>query len=141
MTDQRNRILARVTSDPGFRTIMRVASLGLCTDEWSLWNQGQCGIYALALIAWRPTLRFGSVCDQNGPYHHFAHDDDYAWDSSGRHTLPYLGLSPEPHDFMELDGNPLEHGLPEDMASANGPESDLADATDHIRRNHILDDE
>lgn len=116
----------------------RVAASGGVIDEWRRWNQGQCGIYALALIQLRPALRFGSVCDAEGAYHHFAHDDDFAYDSAGRHLLPYLGLFPMPGDFMLLDGCAAFYGLPEDMESEHGAESDIADAIDHIRRHNLL---
>lgn len=78
---------------------------GYVIDEWDIWQQGNCGIYAAALIRHDPTLRLGTLvdryfdeddqCEYDHPVHFFAHDDQFAYDSAGRHSLPYVGVSLE----------------------------------------------
>jgi len=99
------------------------------TDEWRRWQQGGCLEYALALISLSPGLRFGSLTDSDGAVvHHFAYDDDYAYDSAGRHVHPYRGV----------DGTltPLLADFPSDY---DEPDPDLIpDAVAHIIRHGIL---
>lgn len=70
---------------------------GYVVDEWSRWQQGGCLAYAVALIELRPNLRLGTLAMTDGEYcipaHHFAYDDTYAYDSAGRHALPYRGVT------------------------------------------------
>lgn len=102
----------------------------MITDQWRTWQQGGCLEYALALISERPTLRFGSLEDDEGTVvHHFAHDDTYAYDSAGRHPLPYRGI--------DGDLTPLLDDFPTDYDEPD-PEL-LPDAVAHIRRNRTLD--
>jgi hypothetical protein len=94
-------------------SLLRLQQRGYCTDEWWRWQQGQCGTYAVALMRLRPQLRFGThgITRAGGgdassgwsPEHHFAHDDTYAYDSAGRHPLPYHGVYGDA-DYCELDG-------------------------------------
>jgi hypothetical protein len=121
-----------------------LAAGGYCTDEWDRWQQGQCGTYALALLRLDPRLRLGTFGmtdsgdgDASGgwrPAHHFAHDSTHAYDSAGRHPLPYLGIIPGDADYAELDGDPEYWGLP-----GEADEQDIADARAHARRNRILE--
>jgi len=41
-------------------------------------------------------------------YHVFAHDDEYAYDSLGRHPLPYTGVGPYPLRQL-LDQDPADY--------------------------------
>lgn len=107
----------------------------VCTDEWAIWQQGRCGIDALALMELDPSLRLGSL--DNG-VHFFAHDDEFAYDSGGRHRLPYVGidgtLAP-----CDLDQDPRYWGLPDDAAGLEGPEPHLTAAKVHAKRNGVLE--
>jgi hypothetical protein len=124
-------------------TLADLRAAGYCTDEWSRWQQGQCGTYATALIRKHPGLRFGTAGrTENGggdasggwwPAHHFAHDDQHAYDSAGRHPLPYHGVHGD-MDYSELDGDPDDWGLPGEEGT--GPD-DLAAALRHAARNRI----
>jgi hypothetical protein len=82
-----------------------------------LWQNGGCAEYALALVEKYPNLTLGvnGAVDMYDPdwepwseepapletvNHVFAHDDTYAYDSLGRHPLPYhtpwdAGFKPE----------------------------------------------
>lgn len=104
------------------------------------WQTGQCGIYALALMRAHPGLRLGALSEtqEDGwlPFHFFAHDDAYAYDSAGRHRLPYLGLEGQA-DACELEIGPLSWwGIPDDESGPEGHDSALEDAREHIRRHH-----
>lgn len=114
---------------------------GYCVDQWFLWQQGMCQTYATALITARPDLRLGAAgyttLGKNGwsLKHFFAHDDDYAYDSAGRHPLPYTGINGD-FDHVELDSDPEAWGSP---FSEEGTDSlDLVDAVRHSVRNGIL---
>jgi len=61
------------------------------------WQHGNCDAYAKALLDMYPHLRLGVV---DGGNHFFAHDDQFAYDSIGRHTLPYNGIN---EDFGQVD--------------------------------------
>lgn len=75
------------------KSLVEVEEAGHCIAEWARWQQGGCCTYAVALIELRPHLRFGTLfCDEGIPQHHFAHDDEFAYDSAGKHPLPYLGI-------------------------------------------------
>jgi hypothetical protein len=126
-------------------TLRDLQQRGYCTDEWSRWQQGQCGTYAIALMRLKPQLRFGTLgSTRTGdgdassgwtPEHHFAHDDTYAYDSAGQHPLPYHGVHGDA-DYYELDGAP---GDWDRLSEEGSGEPDIADAQEHARRNRILD--
>jgi hypothetical protein len=128
---------------PRKRTLDDLAAAGYITDEWSRWQQGGCQTYALALIRLDPTLRLGVLGETDDGdaangwsiSHFIAHDDTYAYDSAGRHPLPYYGvaLSDEtpPCDYAELDQDPDWHEDP-------GTDQDRADAEAHALRHGII---
>lgn len=105
---------------------------GYITDEWQWWQQGFCDVYALALMDTFPTLRFGVLFDGDGcERHFFAHDDHWAYDSAGRHPLPYCGLDPRDLE-QELDHTPEDWG-----AGESGDSFLTAAAHAHIQRHRI----
>ena len=69
------------------------------------------------------------------PEHHFAHDDAYAYDSAGRHPLPYHGVHGEA-DYYELDGDPDDWAP---LSEEGSGEPDVVAAQEHARRQRILD--
>lgn len=100
-------------------------------DEW---QHGLCDCYALAMMQEHPHLRLGvagTTFDDNGggwwPNHYFAHDDTHAYDSLGKHPLPYNGSQGQ-FDHVELDQSPEAWGLPE-----NGGPDDIERARAQIR--------
>jgi hypothetical protein len=108
------------------------------------WQEGECGTYATALQRMRPGLMIGTAGGEPGDdeddwdvEHFFAHDQDAAYDSAGRHELPYTGrwryclLNINPHHFDVLSA---EHEP--DSAEA---ERAIAQAQQHITRHRILD--
>jgi hypothetical protein len=103
--------------------------------QFDRWSNGECGTYATALIRSKPGLQLGvaGTADSDGgwyPHHYFAHDQANAYDSSGRHPLPYHGVNNQ-FDHVEL-GHDLESwGLPEDEG---GDEDTLREATAHARK-------
>jgi len=98
-------------------------------DEWSRWQQGGCLEYAHALLSLNPALRFGSLDDDDASgVHFFAHDDTYAYDSAGRHPLPYQGI--DGTLFPMLDDNPEDYDEPDPSL--------IPDAVAHILRHGIL---
>jgi hypothetical protein len=118
---------------------------GYVTDEWERWQQGQCGTYALALLRMQPSLRLG-VCgitgngggDASGGWmaqHFYAHDDTHAYDSAGRHVLPYLCIDAPDIDYAELDARPADRDL---MSEEGTGEQDIAAAQAHARRHGTL---
>ncbi len=109
-----------------------LAAAGYVVDEWWRWQQGGCGTYALALLQSHPGLRLGVALDDRGAEtHFFAHDSVYAYDSAGRHRLPYLGVQPtDQFDQVLLDQNPDDWDLDE-------VPSDIPDAAAHQRRHRI----
>jgi hypothetical protein len=111
---------------------------GYCTDGWREWQQGGCHTYAHALKRLRPSLRFGElgVSDHGDggvrgwtPTHTFVHDDRYAYDSCGRHPLPYHGIDGEA-DVVALD---LEARDVEEFE-----EDTIDQAIAHAKRHRIL---
>lgn len=103
-----------------------VAAAGHVTDEWSRWQQGDCYTYAHALLRVKPSLKLGSL-DQG--MHLFAHDETHAYDSAGKHKLPYTGI----HGGSEQELN-VGHDW------YDGPhEPHIPDAIAHIKRNKILE--
>lgn len=116
---------------------------GWVTDEWAIWQQGWCGTYAVALMMVRPSLRLGMLVldldDGWMPLHFFAHDNAFAYDSAGRHPLPYTGLDPDVGARCELDVGPADdYGLPGEEAGPEGAEFWLAKALGHITRHTTL---
>lgn len=114
-------------------TFEDLRAAGYITDEWERWQQGFCDLYALALMDLYPALRFGVLLDSDWcERHFFAHDDQWAYDSAGRHPLPYYGVHGDLAHF-EPDQDPEDYGV-EDYSTA----SDLgAAAHAHIKRHHI----
>lgn len=111
------------------KSLVEVEAAGYCIAEWKRWQQGGCHVYASALIELMPHLRFGTLfCDEGIPQHHIAHDDEWAYDSAGRHPLPYLGLTTQ-MERCELDEDPEWY-----MDIYYG--EDIPDAKMHILRNH-----
>ena len=110
---------------------------------WREWQQGNCLEYAHALIRENPSLRFGVMGwaneDSNGEKfdiasHYFAHDDKHAYDSAGKHPLPYKGIDPDKTnhaDWSRTDQDPDEHELPD--------EDTINLARKHVREHGILD--
>jgi len=123
-----------------FDSLEEVQKTGHVTDEWSKWQQGKCGTYAVALTRLRPDLHFGTLVehddDYDVPVHHFAHDDKFAYDSAGKHPLPYRGI--EGHYTPVLHEQPDWYGIPEEEAGPEGPEEHIRAAMEHARRNRIL---
>lgn len=117
---------------------------------YSRWQTGECGTYARALTIMQPELRIGALgcledpADPDGGFsvsHFIAHDSTWAYDSLGRHPLPYLGVNGQ-FDHAELDCNAVHWGCVEDE---HGPEDGgeaqraLAAAIRHARRNRVLE--
>lgn len=119
-------------------TLDDLAAAGYCTDEWARWQQGGCDSYAAALIQARPHLRaamagytYASMGYEGTgwlPAHMFAHDGEYAYDSAGRHKLPYHGV------HGDLDYVVLDLGA-DDLESEP---AEIPDALAHAERNGIL---
>lgn len=106
---------------------------GYVIDEWKRWQQGGCLEYAVALIRRYPGLRFGTLGESDGDggwwvSHHIAHDDEWAYDSAGRHRLPYNGIDGV-LDVVELNGNAEDYEYPD--------EDEVAAALLHIERHGI----
>ena len=113
-------------------TLDDLAAAGFVIDEWARWQQGECGTYALALLAVYPQLRAGVLCDnKHAEVHFFAHDDRFAYDSAGVHSLPYRGVHGN-IPAMRLEQDFDWYGLEDDML-----EQDLAAASAHIERHKI----
>jgi hypothetical protein len=77
--------------------------------------------------------------DEGGwePTHYFAHDGEFAYDSAGRHPLPYHGVDGT-HDMSVLDQTAEDWGLPDEDIGPQ-PDLDIAAAQAHAARNGILD--
>lgn len=125
---------------PRQRTLAELADDGLCVDGWRRWQQGSCGTYAVALLRLRPDLTFGGTAFDvdGGPGHFVAFDDRFAYDSAGRHPLPYRGVHGDGR-WLGAIGDPADFGLPDEEAGPDGPEAELAAARDHIVAHGILD--
>lgn len=120
-------------------TLDRLADAGYCTVDWRRWQQGMCGTYAYALIQTDPTLRFGALgeSESDGGWrlsHHFAHDDRYAYDSAGRHPLPYHGINGH-LDLCHLDQH-IDDYAPLDEEGTD--EAEVTDARTHAETHQIL---
>lgn len=145
-------VLARMDVPTGHAPVLRtpcdfdglpgLTAAGYVTDDWNRWQQGDCGAYAIALTDAHPHLRFAvlgetwdGAGDASGGWsvrHFFAHDDTDAYDSAGRHPLPYYGIRGT-CDYVELDSDPDWHGLYEEHT-----EQDYADARDHAVKHRIV---
>lgn len=121
-------------------TLEDLAAAGYIVDEWEAWQQGDCDLYALALISLDPSLHFGVLGESyedewgGGWYerHYFAHDGSYAYDSAGRHTLPYHGVHGD-CDVVVLDQTPEDFGVQVGMRTAS-----LAAAVAHANRHGVM---
>jgi hypothetical protein len=114
------------------RELVALEHAGYITDEWARWQQGDCAIYAVALQQTHPGLRFGTLTNADGMLaHHFAHDDTHAYDSAGKHPLPYHGIKGD-LPGMYLDEQASDYGADEE-----GDPEDYEAAADHIRRHGI----
>lgn len=83
----------------------------------------------------------GHLDDEDGSFeigHAFAHDKTHAYDSSGKHPLPYLGIH---HQFThhELNQNPADYEFPEEESGPEGSAPNIRDAMAHASRNGILE--
>lgn len=114
-----------------------VRRAGYASEDYEYWQFGQCATYARALMQMKPSLKFGAMGVGSGehkyPTHYFAHDDRHAYDSAGRHPLPYHGITHHA-DYSELDQDPHDPRVPLDAC-----EQDITEAQDHARRNGILE--
>lgn len=140
-------------------TLDMLAEQGMVVEDWKRWQQGDCGIYAAALIRAYPHLRLGSLtarewdeddeCEYDNAWHFFAHDDTHAYDSAGVHPLPYYGLSPVPTGVMLMcitDEDPVDYGMETpvtddwigDGKCAEAYRADMADALAHARKHGLV---
>lgn len=111
---------------------------GYCHHDWNDWQQGGCVSYAHALLRIKPDLRFGvmgyTTTDKYGTHdedvHYYAHDDRYAYDSAGRHPLPYKGIRDQ-KDWTRTDQDPDDYDQPD--------EDEIADAMEHAKTHRILE--
>lgn len=96
------------------------------------WQTGDCGAYAVALRQMFPDTHYGVLGYFDGeffvPKHHFTHDDEFAYDSLGKHALPYHGVN----GMMDS-----EYGEEEWYYDEPHPE-DVADAMSHILLTHCV---
>lgn len=127
---------------PFYESLDAVADAGYVTDEWARWQRGLCAAYAVALVDAHPQLRFavmgqselgGGDASQGWRENHaFAHDDTHAYDSAGRHPLPYFGIEGD-NDYVELDSDPEDWGYRDEF------DDDLfVAAREHAARHEIL---
>jgi 8-oxo-dGTP diphosphatase len=132
----RRRHWRQGAADGGLEALRR---RGYCTDDWDRWQQGNCGTYAAALVRAHPHLSFGvaGYSDDDGwsPAHFFAHDDTHAYDSAGKHPLPYRGVHGD-MDIQELGHAPEDWGMPEEEGAGD---QEVSAAQEHARRNRIVE--
>ena len=88
----------------------------------------------------RPDLRMGVAGDEKNddgylaPDHYFAHDDHYAYDSTGPHPLPFTGR----WRYSQLDaGDPWV--LDAEHDSDDQAEKAITKAQEHATRHRVLD--
>ena len=106
-----------------------------------LWHRGYCAEYALALIKKNPHLHLGFSAEEDlhtewdpysgdpAPYtaisHVFAHDSDFAYDSLGKHPLPYFhsweaGYQPiSEHNYFGYNEQELIDALAENWSDGS----------------------
>jgi hypothetical protein len=110
----------------------------------SRWQTGNCGTYARALIQMRPGLRLGALGVRDDPddpesmsaEHYFAHDDTHAYDSLGKHPLPYTRPG---WPVQELDWP--DHGVAEEEFDTRDEIDDaLYRAQSHALKHRVLGD-
>jgi hypothetical protein len=78
------------------------------------WQKGMCDTYTKAMLDAYPHLRMGLLINPvtGIEQHYFAHDDDFAYDSIGRHPLPYTGYGENAGQFEQmLDQDPKDYGI------------------------------
>lgn len=114
----------------------------LCEDEWGIWQKGYCGTYAFALKFFNPSLKpYAGIMlwgDSRVHTHIFMCDDKYAYDSAGKHSLPYYGVdvnSWQEVELIDLD----DFAIMDDEAGPEGWFYWFNRAIQHIVRNRILD--
>ena len=102
-----------------------VRRAGYATEDYERWQFGQCATYARALMQMKPGLKFGVMGVGSGehkyPTHFFAHDNRYAYDSAGRHPLPYRGITHHA-DYCDLDQDPQVRQCPLMPPSRTSPQ-------------------
>jgi hypothetical protein len=114
------------------------------TDEWKRWQQGKCGTYAYALQSARPHLRAvaagttesDDIDDGWRTEHFYVTDGAWAYDSAGRHPLPYLGTEGQ-WNYTE-DACLAWFGIPDEEAGPEGADTHVEAALAHAERNGIL---
>ena len=126
-----------------------IAAAGYVVAEWDRWQQGNCGGYAAALIHTYPHLRLGGIdfwtdpepdgsYEFDNPAHYVAHDDDYAYDSAGRHPLPYTGVCGTGRWLPDM-GSLAEFGLTDEYGECGDyTDSERTDALIHATVHDIL---
>ena len=109
------------------------------------WHQGYCAEYAIALVRKHPHLRIGFSAEEDlyedwdpasgepAPFteinHVFAHDDQFAYDSLGKHPLPYFhqwdaGYQPvEEHNYLHYEEQAIGEILSQRWAPRTNSES------------------
>jgi 8-oxo-dGTP pyrophosphatase MutT (NUDIX family) len=118
-----------------------VAKAGYNIDGWDRWQQGNCGTYAHALIKMKPDLKFGVAgtkwIDEDGwsVEHIFAHDKTHAYDSAGKHPLPYYGVHND-MDYNELDQDEDDWSPLQEEGTGD---REVAEAQEHAKRHGILE--
>lgn len=123
-----------VEAAKGESSLDGLAQRGYNTEGWSRWQQGDCGTYAHALTQMKPSLRFGAVADEEGAESHFfAHDDTHAYDSAGKHPLPYTGVHHPAGYQSYLDIDREDYGEPQ------GDKQEIAEAQAHATQHGILE--
>lgn len=136
--------LHKIGSQEASEHLDRLKREGYCTDEWKRWQGGGCGTYATALIHAHPHLKLGvsgytfkgggDASEGWGTDHFFAHDKTHAYDSAGKHPLPYLGVHAEKRrDYVETGHDP------EDWEDADDEGESHEDALAHAKRNGIME--
>ena len=98
------------------------------------YQHGLCDTYALAMLEKYPHLRFGTAYNQYGGHHYFTHDDTHAYDSIGKHPLPYHGVK---GDLVEsyLDQDPKDYVGPYSYGE-NGGQEEFERAKQLIPQHH-----
>ena len=134
--------VALLENRPHYASLAELNAAGYVTDEWSRWQQGGCAAYAIALTDAHPHLKCavmgrteagdGDASQGWSESHWFAHDGRHAYDSAGRHPLPYRGVEAD-NDYVELDADPEDWGYRDEF-----DEEDFAAAREHAERHGIL---
>jgi len=104
--------------------------------ENARWQRGACLTYAEALKACDPTLRWGIHYGPNTdpdypeaeyePMHVFVHDEEYAYDSLGRHPLPYDRFDKTEYGVIESEAEDTDFR----------EDGDEEEALEHIKVTH-----